>query len=86
MRFGNRGSIWAWPAALAIIFTVMIVWYTLKPLITKTLPQALAGIAPQTNWAVTLLPNIFDYVCVIIVLGSLVWAFTSSSTPESGLI
>jgi hypothetical protein len=85
-KLGNKGSIWAWPASLAIIFTTLIVWYTMKPLITKTLPQALSGLSHTTNWAIDLLPNTFDAVCVIMILGSLLWAFTSSTNPEQGLI
>lgn len=85
-KLGNKGSIWAWPASLAIIFTTLIVWYTMKPLITKTLPQALSSISSTPNWAISLLPTVFDGVCVIFILGSLLWAFTSSTNPEQGLI
>lgn len=85
----NRGGVLMWMFALAILFSIILIWLVFKTAVTETLPTTL-GIASSNNtmfvFVASTLPTIFDAFCIIIGIGVVLLAVLDNTNPEEGYV
>jgi hypothetical protein len=85
-RLGNKGGVYEWVIALAVIFACIIIWFGTTGFVHNFFPNLITSLGIHNeDFGLQYVTTVYDITFPMMIALTLLWALTSPERYEEGI-